>query len=263
MNESRSSRAFSGSLGLNIRPFSGFEIGAQVARAHRFPILEELFADGVHFGAGVYERGNADLKTEIGHGSDLFVKWGNSRVRAEVAGFWYHISDYVAFEPTGEIFTDDRNRNWDIYEYSAHDARLIGGEAQISFQLTEKLETRFSTDYVRGSRLDDDSPLPTMPPLRYRIQTRYDTGRWWAGGNLRIVNSQNRVVEEELPTDGYALIDMFAGLRFDRNGMHRISLRVDNLADTLYRDHLSRIDRTEFGSPMPGRNIRLSYRFIF
>ncbi|MCH8548181.1 MAG: TonB-dependent receptor [Balneolaceae bacterium] len=263
MNETRSSSALSGSVGLNVRPFSGFEVGGQIARAHRFPILEELYADGVHFGAGVYERGNSDLQTEVGLGSDLFVKWGNSRVRAEVAGYWYHISDYVAFEPTGETFRDSRNREWDIYEYSAHDARLLGGEAQITFQLTERLETGVSADYVRGSRLDSDSPLPTMPPLRYRVQTRYDTGRWWAGGNLRMVNSQKRVVDGELPTDGYTLLDFYSGIRFDQNGMHRISLRVDNVANTLYRDHLSRIDRTEFGSPMPGRNVRLSYRFMF
>lgn len=263
LEDKRTSAAFSGSVGLNLRPLTGLEIGAQFARAHRFPILEELFADGVHFGAGVYERGDPGLETEIGHGSDLFVKWGNSRVRAEVAGFWYHIANYVAFEPTSETFIDSRNREWDIYEYRARNARLLGGEAQLSVRLTDKLETGISADYVRGSRLDNDSPLPTMPPLRYRIQTRYDAGNWWAGANLRIVESQNRVVDDEMPTDGYTLVDFFAGLRFGANNIHRVSLRVDNLADTLYRDHLSRVDRTEFGSPMPGRNVRLSYRVIF
>ncbi len=262
-DESRSSRALSGSVGLNLRPVPGLELGAQMARAHRFPILEELFADGVHFGAGVFERGNPDLKTETGHGSDLFIRWGNNRIRAELAGFYYRISDFVAFEPAGEVFVDDRDRTWDIFEYRAREAEMLGGEAQLSVSITNQLQVGATLDYVRGSRVDTNSPLPTMPPLRARFTTRYDAGSWWMGGSIRIVDEQTRVVAEELPTDGYMLIDLNTGIRFDANGSHRLSLRVDNLADTLYRDHLSRVDRTEFGSPMAGRNVRLSYRFTF
>lgn len=263
MRESKTVSAFSGSIGVNIRPSSQFEFGAQFARAHRFPILEEMYADGVHFAAGVFERGNPSLGTEVGHGADLFVKWANNRIETELSGFYYRISDYVAFEPTGSIFIDDRNREWDVYEYRARNAELLGGEALVSLRLTDHWEAGASVDYVRGSITDYNSPLPTMPPLRHRIYTRYETGQWWIGGNLRIVNSQNRVVAEELPTDGYKLIGLNAGYRFGDLNVHRISLVVENLADTLYRDHLSRIDRSEFGFPMPGRNIRLSYRFIF
>lgn len=263
LSESHTDGALSGSVGLNIRPAGGLEIGVQVARSHRFPILEELYADGVHFGAGVYERGDAGLVTEVGHGADLFLKWANSRYRAEISGFYYRISDYVAFEPTGEVFTDSREREWDIYEYRARNAELLGGEAQFSVLLTNRLQTGAAADLVRGSMVDDGSPLPTMPPVRYRIFTRYETGNWWIGGDLRIVNNQNRVVEEELPTDGYTLLGMNAGARFGSQDMHRISLSADNLTNALYRDHLSRVDRSEFGSPMPGRNVRLSYRVIF
>ena len=260
---SRNTGAVSGSVGLNIRPGGGLEIGAQLARAHRFPILEELYADGVHFGAGVYERGDSNLGTEIGHGSDLFVKWEHRRFRTELAGFYYRINGYVAFEPTGELFIDDRNREWDVYEYRDRDAELLGGEAHVSYLFTDGLQAGAAIDYVRGKRLDNNSPLPTMPPLRHRLFTRYDTGRWWAGGSVRFVNSQDRVVAEEMPTDGYTLINLNGGLNLGRNGIHRISLVMDNLTNKLYRDHLSRIDRSEFGSPMPGRNVRVSYRVIF
>ena len=261
--ESKTVGAFSGSIGLNMKPFSQLEIGAQFARAHRFPILEEMYADGIHFAAGVFERGDPSLGTEVGHGADFFVKWANNRIQAELSGFYYRISDYVAFEPTGSIYIDDRNREWDVYEYRARNAELLGGEALVSLQLTDHWQAGASVDYVRGSITDYYSPLPTMPPLRHRIYTQYETGQWWIGGNLRIVKKQNRVVNDELPTDGYKLIGLNAGYRFGDVNVHRISLVVDNLADTLYRDHLSRIDRSEFGFPMPGRNISLSYRYIF
>ncbi len=263
IRENRSSSAMSGSVGLNIRPLPQLEIGAQFARAHRFPILEEMFADGVHFGAGVYERGDPSLGTEVGHGSDLFIRWSSQRLLAEAAGFYYRISNYVAFEPTGEQFIDDRERNWDIFEYRARDAELLGGEAQVMVRLTDNLQAGTVFDMVFGQRVDNDSYLPTMPPIRLRFLTRYETEQWWLESSLRKVSSQNRVAEVELPTDGYTVLNFNAGLQFNSHGIHRVSLKAENITNQLYRDHLSRIDRSEFGFPMPGRNISLSYRYIF
>ncbi len=45
------------------------------------------------------------------------------------------------------------------------------------------------------------------------------------------------------------------------SGQHVIILRVDNVFDTRYRDHLSRVEERNF--PMPGRNLSLSYRWFF
>ena len=263
IDEQRTSRALSGSIGLNVNPLSNLELGAQFARSHRFPILEEFYADGVHFGMGVYERGEPTLNTEVGQGIDVFAMWENERIGAELSGFYYSLSDYIAFEPTGQIYTDDRERDWDIYEYNAREAEVLGGEAQLSVVLTEELSMAGVLDYVRGTNVDSDEPLPTMPPLRGRIKKRYETDNWWIGGTIRFVDDQNRVAAEEQSTSGYTLINMDTGFSFDAGGVHRVSLRVDNLTNILYRDHLSRVDRTEFGSPMPGRNFNLSYRFLF
>lgn len=262
-NEQRTSHALSGSVGLNLQPTRGLEVGAQVARSHRFPLLEERFADGIHFGIGAYEEGDPTLDTERSLGTDAFARWQTGRIHAEVSGFYARIDDFVAFEPTGDTFTDDSNREWDVFAYRAADAELWGGEAQLTVAATEALELGGTVDYVRGTRVDTDEPLPTMPPVRGTLSARYDTGTWWVGASTRMVAEQDRVANEELPTDGYTLLNMQAGLCLDANGMHRITARIDNLTNTLYRDHLSRVDRTEFGSPMPGRNIQLGYRYTF
>jgi len=263
IDEQAQSRALSGSIGLNIQPTPSLEMGAQVARAHRFPLVEERFADGVHFGASLYEEGDPTLGTEIGLGTDLFVRWSSDRTRVDLAGFYTRIDDFIAFGPTGETFEDTQGRVWDVFRYRAADARLLGGEAQVHTKLTEALSLSGHLDYVRGSRIDSGNPLPTMPPLRGALRARYDPGRWWVGSRLRMVDTQDRVAPDELATDGYTLVDVQAGLRLDANGLHRITARVDNVTNALYRDHLSRIDRSEFGFPMPGRNISVSYRYAF
>lgn len=263
LDDRRTANAFSGSVGLNVKSWPGLELGAQLSRSHRFPILEEYYAEGVHFGAGVYEEGDVNLDTEVGHGADLFALWVYSRLRAEISGFYYLMNNYVAFEPTGETYTDDAGRDWDHFRYRARNAEMMGGEAQISLLITEAWSLEGVADYVRGTSVDTGEPLPTIPPLRVRLESRYDAGNWWAGGQIRMVDEQKRVAEHELATGGYTLTGLEGGYRFDAAGIHRISMRVDNLTNTLYRDHLSRIDRTEFGSPMPGRNINLSYRYNF
>lgn len=263
IDEQSTSRAVSGSLGLNVRPSSSLEIGLQIARAHRFPLLEERFADGIHFGLGVFERGDPSLGTEVGVGTDIFARWSTERLRAEVAGFYTRINDFVAFEPTGDTLVDDSDRTWDIFEYRAGDAEIFGGEAQLIVLLTHTLQVGGSLDLVRGTRIDTDEPLPTIPPIRGRLTARYEPEPWWVGASARFVDSQNRVARQEQPTAGYTLLGAHAGIQLGSNGMHRISVRVDNLTNTSYRDHLSRIDRTEFGAPMPGRDLSLSYRYTF
>jgi iron complex outermembrane receptor protein len=79
-NESKSINTdLAGSIGLNFRPNTSLEAGIQLAKAHRYPTIEELYSDGVHLGAGSYERGNPGLGTESGYGLDLFVRknYGN------------------------------------------------------------------------------------------------------------------------------------------------------------------------------------------
>lgn len=259
----RTNAAVSGSVGLNVRPVRTVEIGAQLARAHRFPILEELFADGVHFGAGIYEVGDKDLKTETSMGADLFVRFATPVFRAELATFHYRINDYVALEPEGRVFIDDRGREWDVYSYRAADARLSGAELETRLRLHPKWQLQGSMDYVYGRRVDTDEALPVMPPLRYRMALRYQSGPWWSEARLRHVTAQNRVVENELPTDGYTLLGLSAGFNLQAGGTHSLVLRAENLANTTYRDHLSRVDRSEFGFPMPARNVRLTWSYQF
>jgi len=51
---------------------------------------------------------------------------------------------------------------------------------------------------------------------------------------------------------------MAVGFRINSLGNHVIILRGDNILNTKYRDHLSRVEDRHFS--MPGRNFNLAYR---
>jgi iron complex outermembrane recepter protein len=259
ISSTRNAVNYSGSIGFNHRPLDQLEIGGQFARSHRNPSVEELFAQGPHLGVGVYEIGDENLKDEIGQGADLFVKWSNGIVEFEAAGFFNFFRNYIIFEPTGDI---DPGSGFPVFRYTGDEARLMGGELGISFRLFENLQLGFNADYVDGVRYTNGREyLPFIPPLRFMANVEYDFGVGWIGGRLVSAAAQNRVAPEEDVTGGYTLVGLSAGFRVNYPGRHIVILRVDNLFDKSYRDHLSRIEDRNF--PMPGRNFSLAYRLFF
>ncbi len=259
MNERRDAFVYAGSAGLNYRPAEGWEIGGQLARSHRYPMLEELFAHGPHLCAGVYEIGNIDLGDEIGYGSDLFARWSNGSFNAEIAGFYNYFNNYIIKQPTGII---EEESGLPVVEYQADKARLYGGEASVGWSVFNGLKADLGIDYVIGQRVSSvNEHLPFIPPFRFSGRLEYSYSRGWVGSRIRAVASQNNVAPEEAVTAGYSLLDISTGYRLNSSGQHVIILRVQNLFNTEYRDHLSRIEERNF--PMPGRNFNLSYRWFF
>lgn len=261
VDQNRNALNYSGSFGLNYRPSQFVEIGGQFARSHRNPMVEELFANGPHLGAGVYERGNVNLNDEIGHGVDVFATLKRSFFEMEVAGFFNDFRNYIIFQPTGEFHEPS---GYQIFEYMGGEAQLIGGEIAVGIQLTNRLILNTNIDYVRGYRVIDNADnenLPVIPPFRFNNALQYDFDRGWLGASFRVVSKQSLVAPDEDETDGYSLLGFEAGYRLNFNGRHVFMLRVDNALDTQYRDHLSRIEDRNFF--MPGRNINLTYRWFF
>ncbi len=258
-SSTRNAINYTGSIGFNHRPVDGLEVGGQFARSHRNPSVEELFADGAHLGLGVYEIGNLDLRDEIGQGADVFMRWNNGFIDFEVAGFINYFRNYIIFEPTGDI---DPGSGYPVFRYTSDEARLMGAELSALLRLHENLELTLGADYVDGRRIHNGSfYLPHIPPLRFMADAEYDFGRAWIGGRFHRASSQTRIAPEEEVTDGYNLLGLSAGYRLDSPVRQVILLRIDNLLDESYRDHLSRIeDRNVL---MPGRNFTLSYRMFF
>lgn len=252
---------FSSSVGFNHRPLQGWEIGAQFARSHRNPTFTELYANGVHLGAGTYEIGDSTLKDEIGRGADLFVRVEQKTYKAEIALFVNHFSNFISFVPSGST---DPESGFPIFTYQGREARLMGGEIQYSTPIYRSLELGLIADFVHGNMRNSEAawqPLPAIPPFRCSVTLEYDHKRWWAGTKMQAAARQSRVAPGEAMTDGYFLLGFHGGVRLSRAGHHVLGLRLDNALNTCYRDHLSRVE--DRGFPMPGRNLSATYRWYF
>lgn len=253
----RSDLIFSGAVGLNFRPAPFWEAGFQISRAYRTPTIEELYSDAPHLAAGSYDIGDPTLGNELSVATDAFVEYRNKRLFAGLALFYNHVENFVEFSPSGRVHEPS---GLPIFEYGSKDARFYGFEAEVRAYLTNRLQAGFSFDYVRAEETTgDQAPLAFIPPYKTSISLTYDPGTWWLGSRVRFAGSQNRVAENEDPTDGYVLAGLDGGYRLGR-GLS-FAFRIDNLFNTPYRDHLSRVENRN--SPMPGRNINAMLRWDF
>lgn len=255
--EDRSDMIVSGALGLNYSPSSFWTVGVHVARAYRTPTIEELYSFAPHAAAGSFDIGDASLENEFSLGADTFVEYRSNSISGQLSLFANQIDNFVDFSPTGETHEPS---GLPIFEYRSKDALMYGFEFTTDLRLTENWNAGLGFDYVRGLvRSGDRNNLTFIPPFRTSVEVKYDNGLFYAGPRIRIVNKQEKVAPNEVPTDGYILMGADAGYRFGQ-GL-TLSFRLDNLLNERYRDHLSRVENRD--APMPGQNLNVMLRWEF
>ncbi len=248
--------AFSGDVGLVFRPLADVALAANVGRAWRAPNLFELYANGPRIGEARYEIGRPDLETERGTNVDVSVRWERRRIRGEIAAYRNQIAHYVFVAPTAEVRDSLR-----VYRYAQADARLLGGEASLEADVAAPLTVMARADAVRGTNLQTDEPLPLVPPPHLTVGADVHAGRLGgltrahAGADLDIALKPTRRSPLDLPTDGYALVNLSVGSTVTLAGRAlRLDLEVRNLFDTAYKSFLSRYKEFALN---PGRNVLL------
>ncbi len=229
-----------------------------VMRSFRAPLLEELFNEGPHLAAYSFEIGNPDLTGETGVGIEWNLSYHSDLFYLKGTLFHNNFSGYIFPRNTGQ--TNYRTL-LPIYQYVGLDARFYGAELESHLQVGQHWRGDLTMSFVRASLLQDESPLPRIPPLHGKLNLEYVIGQLSAGATLRAAARQNRVDQFEEPTDGYAIVDLHAEYLLPRfSMMHSFSFSVNNVANTVYRKHLSRV---KVVMPEPGRNFKFSYRVYF
>ena len=251
---------FSGSIGLLLKPQAANDnlvFALNVARASRYPALEELYYFGPHPGNLAFEIGNEDLEAEHALGFDVSVRGRGSRFEGELTFFRNDISNYIFREPTGEIEED-----FPVVENVAADSMLTGFEAHADLRLTSDLIAEVTYDRVRGELQGLGRSAAAYSaaagPLRAarisEMHSRSAAAR--RSYRIRIACSARR-----LPTDGYTTARFFASYSFNAGGvLNTITARLDNATDKLYRNHLNYLKDV---LPEIGRSFKVVYSLGF
>ena len=198
--------------------------------------------------------------------ADLTLRGTGDGVRWTLSAFYNDYTDFVYADPTG-AFWDNPEEPGDflpIVEYRQADAKLYGYEAEVNFPLVRgsdhTLELRLASDYVRG-KLDDGRNLPQMPPLRFGAGLHFDQGPLHAGIQAFYNRKQDDVIDGELPTDGYTMLNIDFSYRLPVFGQQLLLFASGtNLLD---EDARLAPSSPKDIVPLPGRSLRLGARAEF
>lgn len=248
----------SGSASLLYDIGAGLRAGVTVMRSFRPPTIEELLSRGPHLASYSFEVGNPSLDEELGLGTELSLRYNGERGHAGIALFRNALANYIYPRNTGDT---SFRLPLPIYQYTGNDAVIEGGELSGEYEVLQGLVAGGTMSYVRGTLRDNGRPLPSIPPLNGRLNLRYRSGPLTLGAAARGAAAQERLGEFEEPTAGYLVYDAFGQYQLSGTSLlHTVVLTLENLADTEYRMHLSRVKSI---MPEPGRNLKILYRMYF
>lgn len=239
-----------------ITPITGIELFGTYAEGYRSPALTETVISGVHPPPAPFEfLPNPDLDPEVGKTKELGVnvKYDSifnrgDRLRGKVAVFRNDVEDYIdlrlvpcpPFVPAPFCAAQYQN---------VSNARIEGIEAEVGYDWGLGFLNMAGT-LSRSEDRSTGNPLVTVPPdrLSTTLGFRFLNGRLIAGTRLHLVDASDKDADQLsqgfgaifLPTDGYALLDLFGSYQF--NDWSALDLAVNNVTDVRYRKFLDSDD---------------------
>jgi len=249
---------FSGSAGVRIPLWTGGSFVTNYQHSFRAPALEELYNSGPHPGILVFDIGNPNLNAEQGDGIDFSMRHNSQRLRLESSVYYYMIRNFVFTAFTG---LSDPASHLPIVDYAQGRSRYVGTEASVEVRVVPAFWLSGKVDYVRADLTQLNKPLPRIPPFRASLGGDWRHKAFSVRPELILASRQDRVFDNESPTDGYAVVNLNASYTVVKSrAAHILTLSGNNLTDKLYRNHLSFIKEI---APEIGRNLRLSYMLRF
>ena len=246
------------SAGGDVHLTEAIRFGGTVFRTERAPTTEELFSDGPHLATSQFEIGDATLSEETATGVEAALRYRQDGRYLTLNAFYTDYSDYIFETETGEV-----EDGLDVFQFVGEDATFRGFEVQGGADLAQfgsfTLKADALAEYVRAKT--DSGDLPRIPPLSVLTGIEADSERFNFRAELDYAAEQNKIEVFEIPTDDYALVNLFATWRAPAGTQDvRLSLSVLNLLDDDARQHTSFLKDTV---PLPGRNVRFSIASSF
>lgn len=216
---------------------------AGIGYTERFPDYWELFSPtyGPDGSTDAFDKVKTEKTTQI----DIGAQYKGQRLESWVSAYIGRVNDFILFryDPDNAYISQVDNVN----------ATIMGGEAGLSYQLSESWKTDASLAYSWGKNTDNHQPLPQISPLEARLGLTWENGDWSSTGLLRLVSSQHRVAINEgnvVGKDfdscpGFAIFS--ANAAYKVNKYVKVSAGVDNLFDKAYSEHLNLAGNSSFG----------------
>lgn len=249
---------YAGAFAIQYNFIKDMYIGSSISLNSKVPTSEELFSEGPHLAAYSYEIGNPELKTEKGIGGEIYLYLLKNKDKVMLNFYHYDYDRFITTRKSGDT-------NWatllPIYKTGFVRALLYGMEFVVNKNVNP-ININFFIAYCRGLNKTEKLNLPSIPPLKGRGEINFLISKELQFDySINFAGSQNKTDIFEKKTSGY--VTHSGSLRYYVLGekiFHVINISVDNIFNSVYKNHLS---RTKDYFPEAGRNLKIIYKMNF
>ena len=278
-NFDRDFNAFSFSLGTSYAFMDGWMTGLNLSRTERPPAAEELLSNGAHLATGGFDVGDSNLSKESGVTLEATLKRRVGRFTGALNVYWSGFSDFIyqqngeycdpvdgADPPECEAPEPGEVGELQLRQFVQRDVDFWGGEIQGSYRFYDSGDYTGILDMAFDiTRAEIDGPpggtIPRIPPHRLKMGLEAKSRLVDLRGEAWWVAAQDRVAENELPTDSYWMLNLILTAHpFPNQRNVTIVAQGRNLLNEEARVHSSFLkDKL----PLAGREARLSVNVAF
>lgn len=248
--------------------------------SNRAPNPSELFSDGLHHSAARIEIGDLRIKKETSNRVSGTYTYKGERFQLNTEIFFNNIQDFIYLEPEG-VETTIRG-SFPVWEYKQVNATLLGIDSDIDYRINDRWNFENKMSFIKGKDNTNDRPLIDIPSFK-TVNTLRFTQPKWSGLNLELQSEwvfrqndyPNNNFEAFIPrTNSFVLVDIstpppayhvlnFRGdvdLTLSKENDLSLSLAVNNLLNTSYRENLNRL---RYFADELGRNFMIQIKFNY
>ena len=273
---------FSMHAGLRYDLSNSQDIGFNYSLSQRAPDIAELFSDGLHHSLATIEYGNPFLTKETNHKLVLDYSKTSGDFQFNFAPYLTLSHDFIMIEPEGVELTI--RGAFPVWEFRAVDATFKGIDVDLSYTPINGVILKNSTSWITANETRTGQPLVNIPPLSLHNGILVSPARWERFSfelNAKHVFRQNQYPDNNFETDivedgqyitktidistpppDYSLIgaDLRWGPYAFLSSRVNISLSIDNLLNSSYRNYLNRL---RYYADEQGRNVLLQIKFSY
>jgi iron complex outermembrane receptor protein len=262
-------QGITGSLGTTYQLGDNLSFKANIARGYRSPNITEIASNGLDPGAHIVYLGNLDFVPEFSLQEDMGMIGEFPNVFFDFSVFNNNIQNYIY-----ESQKVDKNGNPVViipgnktFQFLQTNAQLYGMNAVVNInpQNLKALHFNNAFSFVDGYNRNpkyrgegtNGEYLPFIPPPRLLSSVSYDIHAskavpaiiFKAEGDFN--SSQNRYLglyKTETATAAYALLNVsvYADINYSKKQVLQLQLTVNNVFNTAYQSHLSRLQYFEY-----------------
>ncbi|TPP11696.1 TonB-dependent hemoglobin/transferrin/lactoferrin family receptor [Rhizobium glycinendophyticum] len=234
MPEGQSGTRFSPKLRAAWQVKPDIELYAQFVTAFKAPNAYQLYVD--YDNAPLYRSiGNPDLKPETSWGFDVGANLGEDDFGGRVSAFSTRYNNFI---DTSDIIATSGYALGTYQFINRDNVRISGVELEAHKTFANGFNLHGSLAYARGTDLDSDELLASVPPLKAIVGFGYEQEAWGTDVSLVAASAVPDDSAALTKPDGYGVVNLTGWWEPEQFKGLRVQAGVYNLFDKKYFDAL-------------------------